>query len=202
MPVSSCINLTPDEQTELKSLVRAALQEAITNHARISKDETASPARLTSQALLAPRACFVTLYVRQQLRGCVGTYDADSSLWQNVREYTYYSACHDRRFIPIAQSELSDASFEISILSPLQQIPNISEQALLHRLKPKVDGLLIKDQSRSAIFLPSVWSSLPTAPEFLEALKLKGGWPRDYWSQDIELFIFTTDTIKADYDER
>ncbi len=202
MPVSSCINLTPDEQAELKNRVREALQEAATHHARLSKDETTSPALLSSKVLLAPLACFVTLHVRQQLRGCVGTYDAEKSLWHNVREYTYYSACQDHRFMPIEQSELADVSFEISILSPLQQIPNISEQALLHRLKPKVDGLLIKEQSRSAIFLPSVWRSLPTAPQFLEALKLKGGWPLDYWSQDIELFIFTTTTIKDNYAER
>jgi AmmeMemoRadiSam system protein A len=212
MPASSCINLTSDEQTALKDLVREALREAVTHHARLTKEETHSPALLSSQALLsspallssqtlhAPKACFVTLYVRQQLRGCVGTYDAERSLWKNVSEFTYYSATQDRRFIPIVESELANASFDISILSPLQQIANISEQALLHRLKPKVDGLLIKDQSRSAIFLPSVWRSLPTAPEFLDALKLKGGWLRDYWSSDIELFTFTTVMIKGDYE--
>lgn len=192
MPVSSCISLTDKEQDELKELVWQVLNKAVEDRAFLQ-----APAPI-SAALLIPRACFVTLYVDQQLRGCIGTYVAKKSLWQNVCDYSYYSACKDRRFTPLQKNELSDLSFDISVLSALQPLVNEGEQALLEQLQVGVDGLLLKDADHSAIFLPSVWHSLKTPETFVQALKRKAGWSQDYWSGDIKIFRFETFVIEGE----
>jgi len=190
MPVSSFIKLSDSDQSVLKKLVRQVLRDTLTYKSFVLPEEPASP------ALLAPAACFVTLYNKQQLRGCIGTYIADQPLWLNVCRYSYYSASEDRRFTPITDDELADIRFEISVLSELVPIANAGEQALLQQLEVGSDGLLLKDRQRSAIFLPSVWQALPIPSEFLQALKQKGGWPANYWHQDIELFKFSTFVIE------
>lgn len=191
MPVSSYINLSPEAQDELKQLVWQVLDKAV-------EDRTLFlPVPPISPALLVPRACFVTLYVNKQLRGCIGTYAVEKSLWQNVCDYSYYSACEDRRFEPLQKWELPDLSFEISVLSALQPLANEGERALLAQLQIGIDGLLLKDSYHSAIFLPSVWFSLKTAQVFVHALKRKGGWSQNYWSEDIKIFRFETFVIES-----
>ena len=189
MPVSSFTNLNSAEQSELKRLVIQVLSDAVISKSLQLPDEPKYP------ALLTPAACFVTLYIGQELRGCIGTYGADQALWLNVCRYSYYSAFEDRRFFPLTEEELEDIRFEISILSELEPITNNGEKALLQQLQVGVDGLLLKEKPRSAIFLPSVWDSLTTPSEFVQALKRKGGWPADYWSSNIELFKFSTFAI-------
>ena len=189
MPVSSFTNLNCAEQSELKRLVIQVLSDALIHKS------LQFPCAPESPKLLAPAACFVTLYIGQQLRGCIGTYAADQALWFNVCRYSYYSAFEDRRFPPLTKEELVSIRFEISILSELEKITNNGEYALLQQLQAGDDGLLIKEPPRSAIFLPSVWRSLTTPSDFLQALKQKGGWASDYWSLGIELFRFSTFVI-------
>lgn len=194
MLVSSCIDLSASEQAILKEMVRHILNHAVINNGLLL------PSEPSALALLAPAACFVTLYKDQQLRGCIGTYIASEPLWLNVCRYSYYSALEDRRFTPLSKKELADIRFEISVLSELTPIENAGEQALLQQLKVGLDGLLLKEGSRSAIFLPSVWQALTTPAAFLQALKQKGGWPANYWSQWIELSIFSTFIIEGEMD--
>ncbi|ABM04338.1 AMMECR1 domain protein [Psychromonas ingrahamii 37] len=191
MPVSSYISLSREAQAELKQLVWQVLDKAVEDRTMLQ------PAPPTSPALLIPRACFVTLYADKQLRGCIGTYAAEKSLWQNVCDYSYYSACEDCRFEPLQKRELPNLSFEISVLSALQPLANKGERALLDQLQIGIDGLLLKDSYYSAIFLPSVWHSLKTAEEFVNALKIKAGWPEDYWREDIKIFRFETFVIEG-----
>ncbi|PKH02498.1 AmmeMemoRadiSam system protein A [Psychromonas sp. MB-3u-54] len=191
MPVSSYISLSHEAQAELKQLVWQVLAKAVYDRTMLQ------PAPPKSAELLVPSACFVTLYADKQLRGCIGTYGVEKSLWQNVCDYSYYSACEDRRFEPLQKRELPDLSFEISVLSALQPLENEGERALVEQLRVGIDGLLLKDSYHSAIFLPSVWSSLKTAEEFVDALKIKGGWSQDYWREDIKIFRFETFVIES-----
>ncbi len=192
MAVSSFIKLGAAEQAELKSLVIRVLSDAFIDNS------LHMPAPPKSSLLQAPAACFVTLYIGQQLRGCIGTYSAEQPLWENVCRYSYYSAFADRRFPCLSKEELQNIRFEISILSELEAINNEGEKALLQQLQVGVDGLLLKEKPRSAIFLPSVWHSLATPLEFVRALKQKGGWPADYWSSNLELYRFSTVVISGE----
>jgi AMMECR1 domain-containing protein len=87
-------------------------------------------------------------------------------------------------------------SFDISILSPLSQIENSSEQTLIDQFQVGIDGLLLKQYPRAVIFLPTVWRSIPNPRKFVRELKQKGGWPIDYWDASIDIIKFTTTLIK------
>ena len=69
---------------------------------------------------------------------------------------------------------------------------NIGELRLREELVPGKDGLLLEQQYRHAVFLPSVWRSLQNPRAFIRALKHKGGWPEDYWHPSIKVFRFST----------
>jgi AmmeMemoRadiSam system protein A len=187
---NAAIHLNDAEKKQLKSLVWQVLQNLITQGKFIL------PPPPPSIALQQRAATFVTLYMDKKLRGCTGAYIANYRLWEDVCCHAYSSAFEDNRFAPLNGDELKHISFDISILSPLTQIQNSSEQALTDQLQVGVDGLLLKQYSRTALFLPSVWRSLPNAKTFVRELKQKGGWPVDYWASSIELFSFTTTLIK------
>lgn len=186
MPALSCIELSQSEQAQLKALVLQVLANGVAGQ------EFIAPAAPSSTRLLASAACFVTLDVDGELRGCTGSCISELPLWLAVCEYGYSSAFEDNRFEPLTEQELPDLRIKISILSPLQPIKNDGEQNLISTLEPNVDGLLIAHSHRRAVFLPSVWQSLPQPEKFLRELKRKGGWPEDYWDSDLELYRFHT----------
>ncbi len=195
MPASSYINgfvnLTKAEQIELKNLARQVIINALEQHKLVV------PAQPKSKALQQVAASFVTLYRDDKLCGCIGCYTTEKPLWQGVCQHAYSSAFEDYRFRPLQKTQLATLRIEISILSELVSLENNGEQALLQTLVPGVDGLLLKENTlngvkRSALFLPSVWRSLQSAESFVLALKQKGHWPSNYWSENIELFRFHT----------
>jgi AMMECR1 domain-containing protein len=73
-------------------------------------------------------------------------------------------------------------------------VPN--EAALLAQLRPRIDGLLIKDGQQGALFLPSVWEQLPDAPNFLRTLKNKAGMAPDHWSPTFQAWRFQAVEVK------
>lgn len=186
MPALSCIELNRPEQLQLKQLVWQVLIKGVRD------DEYVTPTPPKAPTLLLSAASFVTLYVDSELRGCTGNCVAELPLWLGVCQHGYSSAFEDDRFAPLSASELPRLTIAISILSPLQPIKNSGEQQLLEQLVVKDDGLMIRQQRRIAVFLPSVWQSLPTPEQFLLGLKRKGGWQEDYWALDIDLYRFHT----------
>ncbi|MCE9686146.1 AmmeMemoRadiSam system protein A [Shewanella sp. AS16] len=193
MPASPWFELGPEAREELKSLVWRVLHSAL---AQDGSRRLVLPPAPESPALLQPAATFVTLHHKGELRGCIGSTQADTQLWQDACEHAYGSAFEDRRFPPLRKHELKHLSVEISILSALQPLENLGEQALLATLRPGIDGLLLHQYGRRALFLPSVWDALPEPETFLQALKYKGGWPPDYWDSTIEIARFQTLVVR------
>jgi len=193
MPALSCSELNQDDKAQLCELVRKSLSYSINK-------QHYTPSQLPiSRALNQKKASFVTLYTQGSLRGCIGTYIADTPLYQDVCDHTYSSACEDPRFLPLTEKELKTVSFHISILSELTEMENLGENNLFKKLKPKIDGLMLKQGGKRAIFLPSVWEQLNTAEEFVAALKQKGGWDKSFWSEDFKIYLFQTASIEGDY---
>jgi len=137
------------------------------------------------------KACFVSLYVGGQLRGCVGTVEADKPLYQQIIKYSIESAVHDWRFSPLAEKELKDLKIEVSVLTPLSRYKPDSSEALLNYLKEKKPGVLIKFAGRQALFLPQVWEKLAEPSEFLKELCLKAGVAAKSWEEKtVEFWLF------------
>ncbi len=145
--------------------------------------------------LLAARATFVTITKSGDLRGCVGTCVADQALVKNVAANAFAAAFRDTRFAPIARKELGGLDIAISLLSQPRAIAVKSEADLLARLRPGIDGLIIGEGRRRAVFLPDVWEALASPDEFLAHLKLKAGLARDYWSAGMRVERFTARSI-------
>ncbi len=141
------------------------------------------------------QATFVTLEERGQLRGCVGMIEACQPLACDVVNSAYLAAFKDTRFYPVQEKELPDIEIHISLLSPLSKIEFSSQEDLLAKLKPNIDGLIFSEQGRRGAFLPVVWEDLPNPIDFLNHLKLKAGLPMTYWSDTVEVFRFTAERI-------
>ncbi len=190
MPASSSIDspfaqLTADDLSAIKALIEQVLTQALESGDFVMPEAPENP------ILHLSGACFVSYYVDGQLRGCTGSIEAHSALWQDIAKRAY-TTLKDRRFEPIRLSELKDIRFDINILTPLMAMENRGLEALLEDLSPHQDGLLIVGRNRQAVFLPTVWDALPTPEAFVRALLNKGGWPEDYWSDKLSLYRFYT----------
>jgi AmmeMemoRadiSam system protein A len=141
--------------------------------------------------MLSPYASFVTLTIKKQLRGCIGSLESHEPLVANVAGNAYKAARQDPRFTPVRNDELALLDYEISVLSDLVILDVHSESELLGRLTPGVDGLLIREGRQQATYLPSVWSQLPDPEEFLRQLKIKAGLPPDYWSDTLRVSVYS-----------
>lgn len=142
------------------------------------------------------RATFVTLTQQKQLRGCIGSLQARRALISDIAENAFAAAFSDPRFPPIQLDECATLEIHLSILSPASAIEFDSEEDLLAQLRPGIDGLILQYQNHRGTFLPSVWTQLPTSKEFLQHLKQKAGLNPDFWSQDMTIQRYTTETIE------
>ena len=66
---------------------------------------------------------------------------------------------------------------------------------LLARLRPGIDGLILEDGEHRALFLPSVWESLPEPRRFVARLLVKAGLPADHWSPGLTVSRFVATSI-------
>ena len=146
-------------------------------------------------ALQEERASFVTLNIDHQLRGCIGHLEAIQPLIMDVAENAFSAAFRDPRFPPLTDREFPDLEIHLSILSPPEPIIFTSEEDLLEQIRPNKDGLIIEEGYRRGTFLPSVWDSLSDKRDFLAHLKMKAGLSPNYWSDDIKVSRYTSESF-------
>jgi len=142
-------------------------------------------------------ACFVTLNKNDRLRGCIGSPEAWRPLATDVAENAFRAAFKDPRFPPLTADETDVLDIHLSVLSPPQAFAFSDEDDLLHKLRPDIDGLIIEDLGRRALFLPSVWAQLPHPEQFLMHLKTKAGLNADHWSDTFKGWRFITSQTGA-----
>ena len=129
--------------------------------------------------LSRPQSCFVSLTIKEQLRGCIGDLEAKRPLIVNVAANAYAAAFNDPRFPPLAPEEYPEIKIHLSLLLPTTPLDFNTEAELLRQLQPGRDGLIIELDGRRATFLPAVWGSLPEPLAFLRCLKHKAGIPEN-----------------------
>jgi AmmeMemoRadiSam system protein A len=171
----------------LRALARASIAHGLREGRPLPVDLAGYTAELR-----APGASFVTLRKSGELRGCTGTLEPSHPLVVDVAENAFRSAFGDRRFPPLAAGELEELSISVSVLSPLEPIRARSQEELLARLRPGIDGVVLRDGPHVGTFLPSVWESLPDPKDFLDALFRKSLLPPDHWSGTLRFERYTT----------
>lgn len=136
-------------------------------------------------------ACFVTLKIDGELRGCMGSAIAHQPLIVDLIENAHSAAFKDPRFEPLSLDEFKFLEVSVSILSSPSRISFSSEVSLLEKITPYEDGLIIRDGDYQAVYLPVVWEYFGGNKErFLKSLKLKAGMSEDYFSDTMQVFRF------------
>lgn len=184
------MSLNKAHQQRLLELAKSSIAHGMRTGKALKLDLADFPAEL-----LEPRATFVTLQKHRQLRGCIGMLEAVRPLAEDIAENAFAAAFKDSRFPPLQADELSDLEIHLAILTPAEPISFTSEQDLLTKLQPGIDGLILEDGYFRGTFLPSVWESLPEPRQFLRHLKQKAGFAPDYWSETIRIFRYRTEVI-------
>jgi AmmeMemoRadiSam system protein A len=168
--------LTLDEKQTLLKLARQALELGVRGEKPPPLDRDALSPRLRADG-----ASFVTLTVDSDLRGCIGTLEAYQPLAEDVREHAVAAALDDYRFPPVQVAELNGIQIEVSRLTAPVPLEYARPADLVAKLRPHVDGVILRDGSRRATFLPQVWEKIPNAEDFLDNLCHKMGAAPDLW---------------------
>ncbi|MCP4357997.1 MAG: AmmeMemoRadiSam system protein A [Chloroflexi bacterium] len=176
---------THEQQQFLLQLAREAIIHYLQD-GRLPHHESSHP-DLTQQA-----GVFVTL--RQQaedkllLRGCIGRIEAEEPLYKTLSDMAVKAATSDPRFPPVSLDEMTHIHIEISVLSPLRSLTDVT------LLEIGTHGLVIVSGNRRGLLLPQV----PIAQQwdrrqFLEGICRKAGLPQDYWQHPkAHLYVFTS----------
>jgi len=128
---------------------------------------------------------FVTLHIRNELRGCIGYIIAQKALFETIVEAAKHSAFGDPRFDELSRDEVDKIEIEISVLSQFEPIKSYDE------IEVGKHGLLLEEGGR-AVLLPQVAIEQNyNRAQFLTALCHKAGLYGNYWKErmlDIKVF--------------
>jgi AmmeMemoRadiSam system protein A len=178
--------LTEDEGHYLLSVARKTIELRISSQ----NEQTQSDADLSSK-FLEQRGTFVTLTTGGNLRGCIGHIIPQESLIEGIRVNAINAAFQDPRFPPLTGEEWEKVKVEISILTEPKPLAYADAQDLLQKLRPEIDGVIIRKGYHQSTFLPQVWDQLPQKEEFLSQLCRKAGLGSDAWKQgDLEVSTY------------
>ncbi|MDD5427462.1 MAG: AmmeMemoRadiSam system protein B [candidate division Zixibacteria bacterium] len=174
--------LSDDDRRLLLQIAREAVE------AELMQKEYHPP---EANRLNREQGAFVTIKIDGQLRGCIGQIRARDPLYKVVADMARAAAFEDPRFPALSREEFDRLDFEISVLSPLERVREISE------IKVGRDGLMIKLGMHSGLLLPQVaaeygWDVI----EFLEQTCLKAGLSKNSFKDKFaELYKFTADVF-------
>ncbi len=155
-------------------------------------EEREIPLEAPSAHLAEPRGAFTTLYLRGNLRGCVGYIAAVVPLYETVAETARGAAFEDTRFWPVTREELPELRVSLSILSPVKPIQ--AEQVRVGE-----HGLVISQGGYRGLLLPQVavehhWDRAT----FLQQTCRKAGLPLDAWEKGAKIEAFTAEVFGED----
>ena len=161
--------LDSGEQKALLNIARSTVEAYVRRGERPEFD----PAE---ERLRDPSGVFVTLTKGGQLRGCIGTFEADRPMYVTVRDMAIQAATHDPRFPAVTEGELADLHVEVSVLSPRRAIEDPGA------VEVGTHGLYITKGYNRGVLLPQVASERGWSREtFLEHVCLKAGLPSGAW---------------------
>ncbi|MCK4538612.1 MAG: AmmeMemoRadiSam system protein B [Candidatus Krumholzibacteria bacterium] len=171
--------LTDSDMRFLLSYARHILETSFNE----KKTELTIP---TSAILREKRGGFVTLHKNNRLRGCIGYIEAIKPLIDTIAEMAEAAAFHDHRFPPLRKEELLDITIEISVLSPVRKIEDVSNIVVGKH------GIIISAGGHRGLLLPQVATEWKWDREtFLSQTCLKAGLDPDAWKDKetiIEIF--------------
>ena len=183
--------LIDDEKKFLLSLARKTIGDFLNG-------EKSQNTGYFSENLKTKSGAFVTLTIKHNLRGCIGYVQGYKALQDSIVDIAVSSAFNDPRFPPLTKKEFNDIEIEISVLTPLTKIKDISE------IEIGRDGLIIKQLPYEGLLLPQVATEYNwDVQTFLEHTCNKAGLPSSAWKdEDTEILKFSAIIFKeSDFSE-
>ena len=163
----------------------------------IADEEGFAPRTPRGEPWLAERAAtFVTLRLDGDLRGCIGSIEAVRPLGEDVYANARSAAYRDTRFAPVRLHERDALEVEVSLLSTPEALEAASEAEAIERLRPGVDGVILRYDDFRATFLPQVWESLPDPLAFLSELRAKARLPARFWHPRLRLSRYRVEKFR------
>ncbi len=179
--------LSSEDKQQLLALARQTIRYAL-DHQKIPEVSDLSFA--ASESMKPPRAAFVTLKKRGQLRGCIGDIFPQRPLYKSVLTNAIYAAFADRRFGQLQKDEYDQIRIEISALTAPAPVTSWRD------IRIGTDGMVLNKDGHSAVFLPQVapeqgWDLETT----LRYLSEKAGLPADAWKEGASFLVFQADVF-------
>ncbi|HEY3384008.1 MAG TPA: AmmeMemoRadiSam system protein A [Vicinamibacterales bacterium] len=170
---------------ERKALLRFARE---TIGARLTG--SAPPAALALAEPHRHAGAFVTLHADGELRGCIGYPGSEKRLDEVVGHCAVAAATEDPRFPQLGADEMENLTLEISVLTPIVPVTDVSE------IEVGRDGLVIEEGFRRGLLLPQVatehrWNR----DTFLAHTCLKAGLRPDAWKSGARVSRFQAEVF-------
>jgi len=180
--------LNRDQQICLLNIARNTIESYI-KHKKIPEWNGSEP------ELLNFRGVFVSLHKDHQLRGCIGYIQPIEPLYNAVIKMTIAASTQDYRFPPVTLQELKDITIEITVLSELTPIHDISH------IEVGTHGVQLTIGNHSAVFLPQVATEQGwNREELLQYLCRKAGLMDNDWKMsNAAISVFTGQVFSENF---
>ena len=147
------------------SLARLSLETYVRTGRPLARLPENLSAELTSRAA----GVFVSLHVRGQLRGCIGTIrPVTSSVAMEIVRNAVSAGAEDPRFDPVRPDELDTLEYHVDVLGPAQSISGPGE------LDVKRYGVIVSHGGRRGLLLPDL-DGVDTVEQQIDIARQKGG---------------------------
>jgi len=141
---TTAFSVSEEEQKELLKKAKSSIRHFLETGKRGQPEPSETTGILNEEA-----GVFVSIYVNNELRGCIGNFAKKETLNDLVQRMAVSASC-DHRFENLKEEELDNMQLEISVLSPLKKIKSVDEIELGKH------GIYIKKGLNSGTFLPQV----------------------------------------------
>ena len=167
------------KEKEESAYVKLA-RETIENYIKHGKI-IAPPLDISKEIINQKAGVFVSLKKNGNLRGCIGTFmPTQENIAQEIIKNAISAAVDDPRFSPVTVSELGDLTISVDVLSPPEEISDISE------LDPKKYGVIVSSGYKKGLLLPDL-EGVDTAGEQVDIARRKAG---IYPDEKVKLYRF------------
>ncbi len=162
-------------------LVQLARQ-TIASYVR-SGDMPPVPTELTPE-MRRQAGVFVSLHMRGDLRGCVGTFSPQQdNVALEVMHNAVAAAAEDPRFNPVREKELAELDISVDVLSKPEPVASLDD------LDPSRYGAIVASGWRRGLLLPDL-EGVDTAEQQVAICRRKGGIGRH---DPVQLYRFTVE---------
>ena len=165
------------EEAERERLARRKASEdpwvqlarrSLETYVRTGKPLDALPDGLPEEMTKRRAGAFVSLHIREHLRGCIGTTapTTDSVAWEIIQN-AVSAGTSDPRFPPLKESELDRLEYSVDVLGMPEPVASAAE------LDVKRYGVIVRSGARRGLLLPDL-DGVDTVEQQIDIARRKG----------------------------